>query len=240
MDPHKFSLSCFFPCYNDSATIEDLVRNVDTVAGEFTDDYEVIVIDDGSMDESRAVLKRLKNEYPRLKLVFHEHNRGYGGALQSGFEASTKDLIFYTDGDGQYDAKELRVLMAKIGTDVDVVNGYKIKRSDPFYRVVIGKCYQITMRFLFGLKIRDVDCDFRLIRNDVLKRLSLSHTSGVICVELVKKLERAGARFVEVPVHHYPRLHGRSQFFSLVRLVRVGVNLIRLWGQLMLKRGNGL
>ena len=229
------SLSCFFPCYNDAATIGDLVQDADAIAREYTEDYEVIVVDDGSTDRSREVLKALKEKVPRLKLVFHDHNRGYGGALQSGFEAATGALVFYTDGDGQYDAKELRLLLAEFKDDVDAVNGYKIKRSDPLYRVVIGKLYQIGMRIAFGLKIRDVDCDFRLIRKAALERISLSHTSGVICVELVKKLERAGARFVEVPVHHYPRMHGQSQFFRVRRLFRVGVNLVRLWVEVMLK-----
>ena len=100
---------------------------------------------------------------------------------------------------------------------------------------MIGKLYQIGMRIAFGLKILDVDCDFRLIRKAALERISLSHTSGVICVELVKKLERSGARFVEVPVHHYPRMHGQSQFFRVRRLFRVGVNLVRLWVEVMLK-----
>ena len=146
-----------------------------------------------------------------------------------GFEAATKDWVFYTDGDGQYDVVELRVLMDALTPDVDVVNGYKIARSDLWYRKGIGIVYREWMRLLFRFQVRDVNCDFRLIRRSLMDRISLTHTSGVVCVEMVKKLERAGARFVNVPVHHFPRLHGGSQFFKLGRLVETFVDAGRLW-----------
>lgn len=223
------SLSCFFPCYNDAFSIAPLVANANAVAEAFTDDYEIIVIDDGSSDHSRDVLCELAETYPNLKLIFHDQNRGYGGALQSGFKAATKEWVFYTDGDGQYDVWELRNLLAEIKVDVDVVNGYKIARSDAWYRLLIGKMYLGGMRLLFGFRVRDVDCDFRLIRKSVLDRITLTQNSGVICVELVTKLERAGARFVDVPVHHYHRQHGTSQFFRWRHLIRTLVQIVTLW-----------
>ena len=228
------SLSCFFPCYNDACTIGGLVAVADRVAQAYTDEYEIIVVDDGSSDRSREVLIALKAKYPMLKLVFHNRNRGYGGALQSGLCAATGDLVFYTDGDGQYDVRELRKLLEAMRADVDVVNGYKIARSDPFHRVVIGKLYLQVMRMLFRFQVRDVDCDFRLMRRQVLDCISLTRTSGVICVELVKKLELAGARFVNVPVGHHPRRYGRSQFFHLGRVFRTGIDVLRLWGHIVL------
>jgi glycosyltransferase involved in cell wall biosynthesis len=223
------SLSCFFPCYNDAFSIAPLVANANAVAAAFTDDYEIIVIDDGSRDHSREVLRDLAETYPHLKLIFHDQNRGYGGALQSGFKAATKEWVFYTDGDGQYDVWELRNLLAEIQADVDVVNGYKVTRSDAWYRLLIGKMYLGGMRLLFGFRVRDVDCDFRLIRKSVLDRIALRHTSGVICVELVVKLEQIGARFVNVPVHHYERQHGSSQFFRWRHLMRTLVQVVALW-----------
>jgi glycosyltransferase involved in cell wall biosynthesis len=223
------SLSCFFPCYNDAFSIAPLVANANAVAAAFTDDYEIIVIDDGSRDHSREVLRDLAETYPHLKLIFHDQNRGYGGALQSGFKAATKEWVFYTDGDGQYDVWELRNLLAEIQADVDVVNGYKVTRSDAWYRLLIGKMYLGGMRLLFGFRVRDVDCDFRLIRKSVLDRISLRHTSGVICVELVVKLEQIGARFVNVPVRHYERQHGSSQFFRWRHLMRTLVQVVTLW-----------
>jgi len=230
------SLSVFFPCYNDAGTIGSLVAQADAVAQEFTDDYEIIVVDDGSRDSSRELLVSLQARYPRLKLVFHEANRGYGGALQSGFRAASKDYVFYTDGDGQYDVFELRRFLPIMQEGVDVVNGYKIARSDPLHRILIGVTYMRLMRLLFNFHVRDVDCDFRLIRREAVQSIHLEHTSGVICLELVKKLELAGYRFVEFPVHHYHRTYGRSQFFNFRRLFVTGVNIFRLWWRLMIRR----
>ncbi|MBT3601968.1 MAG: glycosyltransferase family 2 protein [Candidatus Latescibacteria bacterium] len=227
------SLTCFFPCYNDAHSIGSLVAAADTVAAEYTSDYEIIVIDDGSTDSSRELLTELQNKYPNLKLILHEQNKGYGGALQSGFRGATKDLIFYTDGDGQYDVFELRKLLRVMQEGVDVVNGYKIERSDPLHRIIIGKVYLNLMRFLFFFKVRDVDCDFRLMRREIFDQISLHHTSGVICIELVKKMELSGYHFVDFPVHHFHRTHGKSQFFNFRRLFRTGVNILRLWAEII-------
>ena len=220
------SLTIFFPCYNDAGTIGSLVAAADTVATELTDDYEIIVVDDGSTDSSRE-----------LKLAQVE-----GGDLHESrdltrlLEAATKEFVFYTDGDGQYDVFELRKLLPIMQEGVDVVNGYKIARSDPVYRVVIGGIYGWLMRQLFQFHVRDIDCDFRVIRREVFDTITLQHSTGVICLELVKKLELAGYRFVDFPVHHYHRRHGRSQFFRFGRLLRTGVNVTRLWWQLMVRR----
>lgn len=232
----KHSLSIFFPCYNDAGTIGSLVQSADSVARQLTDDYEIIIIDDGSTDSSRELLKDLKPKYPRLVLVLHEQNGGYGAALRSGFHNATKELVFYTDGDGQYDVHDLRKLFPIMQEGVDVVNGYKILRNDPLHRVIIGTLYLRLMRLLFNFHIRDVDCDFRLIRRGVFDKIKLRHNSGVICLELVKKLELAGYRFAEFPVHHYHRTYGRSQFFNFPRLFRTLVNITRLWYELMIKR----
>lgn len=234
---NKSSLSIFFPCYNDAGTIATLVAEADVVAREFTNDYEILVVDDGSKDNSRELLEVLKTKYPRLKLVFHKSNKGYGAALRSGFINATKDLVFYTDGDGQYDVFELRKFFNVMQDGVDIVNGYKIGRGDPFHRVIIGHTYLRLMRILFNFHTRDVDCDFRLIRRRVFEHIKLRHNSGVICLELVKKLELAGYRFVDFPVHHYYRSYGRSQFFNFKRLFKTLVNIFRLWYELMVKRG---
>ncbi len=230
------SLSIFFPCYNDGGTIASMVLGAMLTASEITDDYEVIVIDDGSSDFSRDILRKLEADYPEVKTVFHEKNRGYGGALRSGFAAATKDFIFYTDGDAQYDVRELKKLAAGLANDptVDVVQGYKTKRLDPWYRLLIGKVYQNTMKVLFGLKITDVDCDFRLIRRKVFDNVKLVNDSGVICLELVKKIQDGGYRFTEVPVNHFFRAYGRSQFFNFGRIFRVGMGVMNLWWELVL------
>lgn len=235
-DTQNQSLTIFFPCYNDAGTIGSLVAAADVVAGEYTDNYEIVVVDDGSSDSSLDLLRDMQRKYPRLRLVVHEGNRGYGSALQSGFAHATKELVFYTDGDGQYDVFELRKLLPVIQDGVDVVNGYKIARSDPFHRIVIGKLYLWLMRCLFNFHTRDVDCDFRLLRRRVFDTISLRHSTGVVCLELVKKLELAGYRFVDFPVHHYHRISGKSQFFNFRRLCMTGASILRLWWELMLRR----
>ena len=230
------SLSVFFPCYNDAGTIASMVALAEQTARALTDAYEIIVIDDGSSDHSRAILKSLESKYPNLRLVFHEENRGYGGALRSGFEAARGEWVFYTDGDYQYDVAEMRLLCEKISDDVDVVQGYKVKRHDPWHRVLIGLVYQYGIRVGFGLKIRDVDCDFRLIRRSALDKFELLEDSGCICVELAKKLQETGARSVEVGVRHMFRAYGHSQFFNFSRIFRTLWRLWRLWLKLAIRK----
>jgi glycosyltransferase involved in cell wall biosynthesis len=141
--------------------------------------------------------------------------------------------VFYTDGDAQYDPEELGALWPRMSEDVDLVNGYKISRSDPLHRIVIGRVYHYTVKFLFGLRVRDVDCDFRLLRRRIFDHVRLEHNSGVICLEMMKKIQDAGFRIAEVPVHHYHRTYGRSQFFNFRRLARTAVDVARLWMRLV-------
>jgi glycosyltransferase involved in cell wall biosynthesis len=223
-------LSVFFPALNDSGTIASMVIRAVKAASALTPDYEVIVVNDGSTDATAEIAEDLAQRYP------HPANRGYGGALQTGFRSSTKDLIFYTDGDAQYDPAELADLWAKLTPDADLVNGYKINRSDPLHRIVIGRIYHHFVSILFGLKVRDVDCDFRLMRRTVFDRIQLEKTSGVICLEMMKKIHDAGFRIVEVPVHHYHRAYGRSQFFNFRRIFKTGVDVMRLWFALVVVR----
>ena len=232
---HPHSLSIFFPCYNDKGTIGTLVLEAVRVAKTLTSDFEVIVIEDGSTDGSREFLLdlKLKNEIPEFKLVLHEQNKGYGAVLQSGFKTARKELVFYTDGDGQYDVRELPRLWEKMTPDMDVVNGYKIKRHDPFHRIIIGLLYQYVMKFAFGLAIKDVDCIFRLIRRKVFDVVELKSTTGTVTIELVKRIQQAGFRFTEVGVSHHFRTYGTSQFFNFRRVFKTLWKLIFLWVDLM-------
>ncbi|HUH12684.1 MAG TPA: glycosyltransferase family 2 protein [Longimicrobiales bacterium] len=230
------SLSIFFPAYNDAGTIASLALVAHMTARQLTDDHEVIVIDDGSPDHTGELLDEMAKSFPWLKVVHHARNRGYGGALRSGFQAASKDLIFYTDGDAQYDPRELTRLHAAFVPGVDFVNGYKIGRSDPLHRVVIGRVYHWFVRTMFGLRLRDVDCDFRLMRRAVFEKVALTRSSGVICVELMKKVQDHGFRIAEVPVHHFYRSYGKSQFFNVPRVARTLGDLIRLWFELVVRK----
>jgi glycosyltransferase involved in cell wall biosynthesis len=230
------SLSVFFPALNDSGTIGSMVIRAVTAASKLTPDYEVIVVNDGSTDATAEIAEELARTYPHVRVVHHARNRGYGGALQTGFRSSTKELIFYTDGDAQYDPAELAALWARMTPDADLVNGYKVDRADPLHRVIIGRAYHHIVSILFGLTVRDVDCDFRLMRRSIFDRIHLEKTSGVICLEMMKKIHDAGFSIVEVPVHHYHRAFGKSQFFNFRRIFRTAFDVMRLWFALVIVR----
>lgn len=225
------SFSVFFPAYNDAWTIASLVITSDCLLRSFADDYEIIVVNDGSPDHVAEILADLQSRYSRLRVVTHPTNLGYGAALRSGFAAASKDLIFYTDGDAQFDPRELVLLLGKLREGIDVVNGYRPRRSDALHRRLIGFLYHHAVRAAFGLPIRDVDCDFRLFRRHVLDAIKLDGNSGLITVEMVKKIHDAGFRFAEVPVHHHPRAAGRSQFFQLRHVAKTLLDLVRFWWQ---------
>jgi glycosyltransferase involved in cell wall biosynthesis len=229
-------LSVFFPAYNDSGTIASMVIRAVKAASDLTPDYEVIVVNDGSADATPEIVDELARTYSHVRVVHHPKNRGYGGALQTGFRSATKELIFYTDGDAQYDPAELAALWANMTPDTDLVNGYKISRSDPLHRIIIGRVYHHIVSLLFGLTVRDVDCDFRLMRRSIFERIALEKTSGVICLEMMKKITDAGFHIVEVPVHHFHRAFGKSQFFNFPRIGKTAVDVLRLWYELVIRR----
>jgi len=223
------SLTIFFPAYNDEKSIPLLVTKAYQIAQHIASSFEVIVVNDGSTDNTHGVLKKLKLTYSDLKVVNHRKNRGYGGALISGFLNSSKEWVFYTDGDGQYDPSEITKLISKVVRHVDVINGYKLERADNFLRKFIGSTYNLILHKLYDLPISDVDCDFRLIKRRFLKKFDFVSTSGMFPLELVLKLHLEGARFTEVGVHHYKRLYGKSKFFSVKHLFKTLIEHIEFY-----------
>jgi len=234
--PKRVAVSVVFPAYNDAGTIASMVVAARLAARRLADDYEIVVVNDGSADHTGEVLSELEAVFPELRVVHHAKNRGYGGALRSGFQAATKELIFYTDGDAQYDPREMESLFAVWGEGSDFVNGVKMGRSDPLHRAVIGRIYHWFVRLSFGLNLSDVDCDFRLFRRAIFDKVELTKDSGVICVELMKKVQDHGFRIQQVPVHHYHRAYGRSQFFNPRRVIRTLLDLARLWNDLVIRK----
>ena len=216
-------------------TLPGLIRKTFTVLARHVEDYEVIVVNDGSYDNTPLVLEELCRTFaPFMRVVTHAKNRGYGGALRSGFEAATRDFVFYTDGDSQYDVEELPRLLELVGPATGLVNGYKLERNDPAHRIWIGNIYNLCARLMFRIRIRDIDCDYRLIRRSLLQKIRLTCTSGTVCVELVRKIELSGCEVKEVGVRHYPRLYGTSQFFRVRSLGTTFVQLLRLWVRLVI------
>jgi glycosyltransferase involved in cell wall biosynthesis len=231
-------VSVFFPAYNDAGTIASLVLLAHMTVRRYTDDYEVIVVNDGSPDHTGELLDEMARSLPWLKVVHHAKNRGYGGALRTGFETASKELVLYTDGDAQYDPREFALLLDVHAQDpsLDFVNGFKIARNDPFHRKVIGRVYHHFVKLAFGLRIRDVDCDFRLMKRAIFDRVKLTRSSGVICVELMKNVTDHGFRIGQVGVHHFHRTYGTSQFFNFPRVARTLRDLVALWFELVIEK----
>lgn len=230
------SLSAVFPAYNDGGSIASMIAAADIACRALTDDFEIIVVNDGSSDYTADILNEMQKRYPKLRVIAHERNRGYGGALRSGFAAARKQWVFYTDGDAQYNPLELSLLARMVEDGAQLVNGYKVSRHDSLARIVIGRAYHYLVKFLFRIRIRDVDCDFRLIPREILQRVELKSDSGAICLELVKKIEDAGHVFAETPVNHYSRKYGVSQFFVPWRVLRTLKQIATLYWRLMIKK----
>lgn len=231
----KPTISGFFPFLNDWGTIGSLVATLDYSLNQIASQYEIIIVDDGSDRHSKDLLKRLKLRLPHLRIINHRRNRGYGGAIKTGISNAKYEWVFYTDGDAQYNPAEVALLAKKISPTVDVINGYKIQRDDPWYRTILGKIYHYTVKILFQTPIRDTDCDFRLMRRGIFDNVVLEENTGVICTEMIKKISDAGYLFVEVPVHHFWRTSSKSQIFNIPRVFRSLTGLGKLWYKLELK-----
>jgi glycosyltransferase involved in cell wall biosynthesis len=236
--PDGVGLSVVFPAYNDAHTIGALIDYSARLLEQVATDFEILVVNDGSEDATGEVLTQRQSLYPFLRVVTHPKNQGYGAALRSGFGNASKSLVFYTDGDGQYDPTELLLLLPALGENA-LVNGYKRQRSDSILRKIVGRAYHHAARLLFRLPIRDTDCDFRLMRRDVLSSLTLTSDSGAICPELVWQMKHSRMPIAEVGVGHYPRVSGSSQFFRLPRIWASLKKLLVLWWQLVLSPFGG-
>jgi glycosyltransferase involved in cell wall biosynthesis len=253
--PPPPGISAFFPCFNDAGTIASMVMEALVVLRELVPTYEVVVIENGSTDYAWDVLDELERLYGsqgqddldggRVRVIRFAEPLDYGGALRAGFAACRHELIFYTDGDGQYDVRELRALYEALereeaaGRPVDVVMGNKVTRRDPLHRRLISWTYHHLMARIFDFKVHDVDCDFRLIKRHVFDRVVLTQNSGAIALELMTKVQLAGFRTVEVPVNHFHRAYGVSQFFHFRRLVKVAISLAKLWWWLRVQHAEG-
>ncbi|MDE2172445.1 MAG: glycosyltransferase family 2 protein [Patescibacteria group bacterium] len=201
------SISAFFPAYNEEMNIEHSVRAADAALRGITDTYEIIIVDDGSRDQTLAIADRLSAENPRVRVVRHEKNQGYGAALKSGIAAATCDWIFFADADMQFRLEEISKLTEFI-PESNAIIGYRAPRRDPFFRLVNAYGWNRFIRFFFGLKVRDIDCAFKLIRRKLLQSIPIRSTGSAVSAEILIRLKHAGANFREVPVTHLPRRYG--------------------------------
>jgi glycosyltransferase involved in cell wall biosynthesis len=239
-------LSYFFPAHNEEANLEGLVAEALDALPSIAETFEIIAVNDGSRDRTREIADRLAAQHPGVvRVVHHEVNRGYGGALRSGFEAARYDLLAFTDGDRQFRVADLARLTERLAADdrPDVVVGFRIKRADPLIRIVYARTYKLANRVFFGLRVRDVDCAAKLFRREALEGVRVESGGAFFSAELLIKITEQDRRIVEVGIPHYPRTAGSPTGAKVSVIWRAVKDFwmlrLRLWanGDLARRRG---
>ncbi len=221
-------LSIFFPCYNEEANIERVVRAAIEAAKEHAEQYEVIAVNDGSRDRTGEIAERLAAEYPGVVRAVHNNpNLGYGGAVARGLREARYSWIFFTDGDGQFDIREIDKLIALLDK-CDFAVGYRVNRADPLIRKVNAYCWGVLVRTLFGLKVRDIDCAFKLLPKSLVDQIELRSQGALISTELLARARYRGLRIAEVGVNHYPRTAGQQTGANFRVILRAFKELFKL------------
>ncbi|MEW5946512.1 MAG: glycosyltransferase family 2 protein [bacterium] len=209
-------ISFFFPVYNDEMTVRPMVEIGREVLGRLAEDYEIIIVDDCSPDKSSRIADETAAQDEKTRVVHHPENMGYGGALRSGFQSARFEWIFFTDGDMQYDVKELERFLPWTA-DYDMIVGCKVRRAEGFKRALYSRLFNLAVRILIGLPVRDANCAFKLIRREVIESVSVEYPyrESFYLIELMYKAIRLGYRIKEVPVSHYKRPYGESSCLSI-------------------------
>jgi glycosyltransferase involved in cell wall biosynthesis len=238
-EPAQLSgISVFLPCHNEEGNIERVVAALEFELPRIAQRHEIIVVDDGSRDRTGEIADRLVAANPRLKVVHHPLNRGYGAAVISGIRACSQPWTVLCDGDGQFEASDIARLTAKV-PEYDVVVGRRMHRADPLMRRVNGKAWTVLMRILLGIRVGDIDCGLKLFRRDLLEGIDLQAKGAMISAELMAQLAGRGARICEVDVHHLPRLTGEQSGASVKVIARAFRELFLLYGRLHKARRSG-
>ena len=233
LDP--FSLTIFFPCYNEEANVERVTQAAVEVAKKITPDYEVLIVNDGSKDGTAAIADRLAREIPGVRAVHNSPNRGYGGALARGFKEASKNWIFYTDGDGQFDFNELPGILPLLKTH-DIISCYRLDRKDPLMRKLNAKCWSTLVNSLFSIGLRDIDCAFKVYPRTFIEQIELRSTGALIDTEMLAKARNLGLSIAQVGVHHYPRTAGTQTGANPKVILRAFKELMKLHGHIRATR----
>lgn len=221
-------LTLVLPAFNEADNIHDVISRAASTLPRHVRDFEIIAVNDGSSDATPEIVRQIASNDPRVRLVDHPQNRGYGAALRSGFSASTGDYVMIMDSDRQFDIGDL-VYLTPFINDFDMVAGYRIQRNDPFHRTLFGKTFRLAMRTLFGVQLHDIDCAFKLMRGDILRSLALESDGAMISTELMARWAATGATWTQVGVHHYPRTAGQQSGGSVRVIFRAMRDVPLLW-----------
>jgi glycosyltransferase involved in cell wall biosynthesis len=229
------SISVFFPCYNEQENVRRTVEKALDVLEKLDADFEVTVVNDGSTDKTGQIADEIAKRDSRVKVVHHKRNLGYGAALQSGFKSAIKELVFYTDGDGQFEINEMPPLLSLM-EQYDIVSCYRLNRKDSVIRKINGWCWTKLVCLMFGLKIRDIDCAFKLYKREIFNTIEMTSTGALIDAEILARASRRGYRITQKGVHHYPRTSGQQTGASIRVILRAFKELFKL--QSRIRGGN--
>lgn len=225
--PPQLSISVFFPCYNEQENLPGTVRGALSVLEELNADFEIIIVDDGSTDRTGQIADQIASENPRVRVVRHTANLGYGAALRSGFDAAQKKLVFYTDADAQFDIRQMPPLLPLM-EQYDIVSCYRLNRRDNIMRRFNGWAWTKLVCFLFHLRLRDIDCAFKLYKTEIFGNIKLISTGALIDTEILARAVRKGYNITQRAVNHYPRKAGTQTGASLRVIMRAFAELLRL------------
>jgi glycosyltransferase involved in cell wall biosynthesis len=227
------SISLVLPAYNEADNIEPMVAEATPALEANADDYEIIVVDDGSADDTAGATRRAMEQNAHVRLVEHEVNKGFGAAVFTGFTSANMDWIFYTDADRQFVLSELENFVS-IMDDADLIAGYRAPRRDPFMRVFYGKGWSALCTVMFGYTVRDVDCGFKLFRREIIETLApeIASRGATFSIEWLVRAKRAGYRFVELPVTHRQRVAGSQTGANIDVITRAFRELVQFRMQL--------
>ena len=225
------SISVFFPCYNEQDNVASTVEKALIVLERLNADFEVIIVNDGSSDSTAKIADDIAAKNDRVKVVHHKTNLGYGAALTSGFTAAAKELVFYTDGDGQFDINELPPLLPLIDKN-DIVSCYRLNRQDNLVRKINGWCCTKLVCLLFRMRVRDIDCAFKLYKREIFDNIKLSSSGALIDAEILARAVRRGYSITQMGVHHYPRTAGTQTGANLLVILRAFKELFQLYNRI--------
>ncbi len=224
---YKIELSVFFPCYNENLNILRLVMDSMKVLDNLVGKYEILIINDGSTDNTSDIADKLSNKYQQVRVIHHSSNKGYGASLISGFTNSKYEWVFFTDADQQFFISEIDLLLKHVH-HYDLIIGYRKQRKDIWYRVLYGRLWTFTVQKLFELDIKDIDCAFKLINKSLLSNITLNFSSACINAELLVKLIRSGAKIKQIGVSHRPRVYGKQTGGRLTVALKAILDLYKL------------